>query len=197
MKRKLLSAVAAACLVTAPSLAYSQATPAAKVAAMDKPAPAWVPTTVTVTAGQSVTFESKGNSQPHYLEFTGAAKPACDPGVAMAFPRTPDWSGECTFDTTGDYTFRCPVHDVPPYATMRGTIHVVAAPPSPTATPDASVTPGPTATPAPDPTPAVIPPVAQTQNQPKTLTVKVPRRQKGSRVHGAVKIERAGSKLDV
>jgi plastocyanin len=196
MKRKLLGAAAAACLVAAPSLAYSQNTPAGKVAAVDRPAPAWAPTTVTVTAGESVTFESKGNAQPHYLEFTGA-KPDCDAGVATAFPRSPDWSGECRFDTPGDYPFRCPVHDTPPYATMRGTIHVVAPQPTPTDDPDATPTPGASATPASGGMTSPPPPVAQTQNQPKTLTVKLARNQTGSRVRGSVRVEQAGSKLEV
>src|SRR4051794_27371684 len=93
MKVKLLAAAAAACLVAAPSMAFSRDTPAAKVSAADTPA--WTPTTVTITVGQSVTFESKGNAQPHYLEFKGPNQPACDSGVPTSYPPPSSWSGNC------------------------------------------------------------------------------------------------------
>ena len=148
MKVKLLGAAAAACLVAAPPLALSQTTPAGKVSAVDKPAPAWSPANLTITAGQSVTFESTGNTQKHYLAFRDA-KPTCDSGVATSFPPSANWSGTCTFSTPGDYSFYCPLHDIPPYSTMRGTIHVVAAPVD-TPTPDSTITPGASPTPTPD-----------------------------------------------
>src|SRR3954468_12957223 len=167
MKRKLLGAAAAACLVTAPSLAYSQAPASGTFEAVDT---AWrangtSDTVATITAGGTVDFSYPSGTSAHTLHW--ADEGATCSGVPNA-PRRfndakPGWHGTCRFAATGTYNFHCDFH---PY--MEGTVKVVAPEPTPTATatatPDASVTPGPTATPAPDPTPAVIP-IAQTQNQ--------------------------------
>jgi plastocyanin len=194
MKVKLLAAAAAACLVTAPPLAFSRDTPAAKVSAADTPA--WTPTTVAITVGQSVTFESKGNAQPHYLEFKGPNQPACDNGVPTSYPPPSSWSGNCTFSAPGDYVFRCPVHDFPKYTKMWGTVHVDAAPVD-APTPGSTVTPGASPTPTPDPTPAGPGPTADTQAQPTKLTYKLAASQKGSHVRGAITAAQAGSRLEV
>src|SRR4051794_28087045 len=147
MRVKPLIAGGIVCAVSAPALAYSQAAPAARIAASDKPTFAWAPAAVTVTTGQTVTFESKGNAQPHFVAFTdGPAKPDCS-GVPMTFPRSAEWSGTCTFPAAGDYAFNCPLHK--DTAGMTGTVHVVAPTPTATATPDATETPGATATASP------------------------------------------------
>jgi plastocyanin len=180
--------IGAACgvLLLAPALARSQAT---TISAKD--APAWAPANLTIATGATVTFEAQGTNQPHYVEFTSGPKPDCH-GVPMAH-RTGEWSGTCTFPAPGDYAFRCPVHDIPPYSTMRGVIHVVTPAATPTATPspDASATPEPGASPVPTPVETQLP-ARQT-----ALRVRLASRQRGTRVRGRVGVPQAASRLEV
>jgi plastocyanin len=188
MKRKLLGAAAAACLVMAPALAYSQVPTSGTFTATDPyswRANGTDETTITIVKGGTVTFEYPvGGHSIHGVTWTSENKPDC-PDVKAA-PQPAPWSGSCTIDVPGTYTFVCPVH-----AQMTGTLKVLA--PASTASPTPSADPYETVTPQAAPPP----PVAQTQNQPKALTVKLARKQKGTRVRGAVKVEQARSKLVV
>jgi plastocyanin len=168
-------------LLLAPALAIGQAP---GITAVDTPAPAWQGTPLTVTAGATVTFSYSGTKQ-HYVEFAkDGPQPSCTPGVPMAF-KTGSWSGECTFPTAGQYDFICPLHDIPPIGTMRGTIRVVEPTPTPTPAtlPDAVPTPAPTTAPTVD-----------TQT---SLTLTLASRQRGKRVRGQVAVLQAGSRLVV
>ncbi|HET6550124.1 MAG TPA: hypothetical protein VFG79_16800 [Solirubrobacter sp.] len=180
--------IGAACgvLLLAPALARSQAT---TISAKD--APAWAPANVTIATGATVTFEAQGTNQPHYVEFTSGPEPDCR-GVPMAY-RTGEWSGTCTFPASGDYAFRCPVHDIPPYSTMRGVVHVVP----PAATPTATPTPGASATPEPGASPVPTPVETQLPAQQTSLTVRLASRQRGTRVRGRVEVLKAASRLEV
>jgi plastocyanin len=193
MKRKLLGAAAAACLVMAPALAYSQVPTSGTFTATDPyswRANGTDETTLTVAKGGTVTFEyPAGGHSIHGVVWTSDKKPDC-PDVKSA-PQPAPWSESCTLDAPGTYTFVCPVH-----AQMTGTLKVLAPAPTATPTPSPDPSPDPGATPEATP-PTQTAPVAQTQNQPKTLTVKLARRQKGTRVRGTVKVEQARSKLEV
>ncbi len=85
--------------------------------------PAWSPNSATITAGESVTFESN-ESLAHGVGWEPAAPatPSCTgvPGPAQAGP----WSGSCTFTVAGSYPFVCTLH-----ASMTGTITVNSAGP--------------------------------------------------------------------
>ncbi len=171
-------------VLLAPALANGQSP---GITAVDAPSPAWQGTPVTVTVGASVPFSYSGTKQ-HYVEFKSGPAPSCTSGVAMAY-KTGSWSGVCTFPAVGEYAFICPVHDTPPYATMRGTVRVVAA--APTATPEPSATPQPGASPTPEPPPG---PTVQPQT---TLKLTLASGQRGTRVRGRVEVVQAASRLEV
>ena len=173
-------------LALAPALAIGQSP---GITAVDTPSPAWQGTPLTVTVGASVPFSYSGTKQ-HYVKFTSGPTPDCSAGVPMA-NKTGSWAGECTFRTAGTYVFVCPNHHIPPYATMDGTIRVVAA---------ATPTPTPSATPLPDASPTPEPPTGGggTTVQPQTaLKVNLASGQRGTRVRGRVEVQRAASRLEV
>jgi plastocyanin len=167
----------------APALASAQSS---GITAVDSPSPAWQGTPATVAVGEPLRFSYSGPKQ-HYVEFTSGPTPSCTPGVAMAY-KTGSWSGECTFPAAGDYASICPVHDTPPYATMRGTVRVVT--PTPTPEPSATPQPGASPTPAPPPADPTIAPLT-------SLKIAVASGQRGTRVRGRVEVPRAGSRLEV
>jgi plastocyanin len=112
----------------------------------------WVPTTRTVTVGDTVTWNV--TSGYHSLSFSDGA-----PGHAEA---NGPWQASRTFNVTpGTYGFRCDVHEA--YG-MVGSVTVVApsGTPGATATPTAGTTPSPgttpTATSTPTGTPTATPP---------------------------------------
>ena len=171
-------------MLLAPALAIGQSP---GITAVDTPSPDWQGTPVTVTVGASVPFSYSGTKQ-HYVKFTSGPTPDCSPGVPMS-NKTGSWAGECTFRTVGEYAFICPNHDIPPYATMRGVVRVVAATPTPT--PDASATPQPGASPTPEPPPG---PTVQPQT---SLKLTLASGQRGTRVRGRVEVLQAASRLEV
>jgi plastocyanin len=86
--------------------------------------------TVTIQAGQSVTWTNAGGD--HNVHFNGEA--------ALNAPATDAWSVSRAFPTAGTFTYVCDIHG----PAMAGTVNVVAAPsPAPTQT----STPAPVATP--------------------------------------------------
>jgi plastocyanin len=115
---------------------------------------------VTIKAGETVTFDYPAGASAHNVTFPSAPKPALcpqtkpstggtiDPDNAPPMPawaQPPGWEGSCTFDTPGTYTFVCSTHPVE----MTGTV-VVEPGSEPTVTPTA--TPTETATPTATPT---------------------------------------------
>jgi len=109
---------------------------------------------VTIAPGESVKFSYPSGESSHNVKFTAAAdaQPTCTQtagdvsGSVPPLPKyatPPGWSGNCTFNTVGAYSFVCSVHPE-----MTGTVLV-------TEKPDEVPTAVPTATPTPTPTPRV------------------------------------------
>jgi plastocyanin len=148
-------------------------------------------TSLTIAPGETVSFAYPSGASFHNLRFeTGA--PACT-GVP-AVPLPPGWSAECRFDNPGIYRFVCDVH-----GGMSGRVVVAAPPgptPTPTPTPGESTPPGPSPSPTPSQPPS-SPPAGGPAPPQTRLAVRLPRKQRGTRVRGSVAIERAGSRLEV
>jgi plastocyanin len=119
--------------------------------------------TVEIAPGGTVSFAYPSGGSVHNVVFNAAQPSSCvqqsganvgavPPLPAFALP--PGWSGECTFNTPGTYTFVCGAH-----AQMTGTVIVGTPTATPTPTPTATETPvatpvaTPAVTPAPTPTP--------------------------------------------
>ncbi len=179
-----------AALLLAPALAFSQGQ-VPSVTAVDAPAPAWQVSPGAAEVGKPVSFSYAGTKE-HFVEFTSGPAPSCTSGVATSYKRG-SWSGTCTFPAPGDYAFICPVHDIPPYSTMRGTVRVLAATPTPT--PDASATPQPGASPTPEPPPGGGGQTVQPHQT--SLKLKLASGQRGTRVRGRVEVLQAASRLEV
>jgi plastocyanin len=117
-----------------PTLAAGDAPPAtASFTAVDF---AWQATdgaanAATIAQDGTVTFGYPNGSSTHNVDFgTGAQPTSCtqsagaDSGAVPplpAQPTSPGWSGTCTFDTPGTYTFHCDLHP-----SMTATITVLA-----------------------------------------------------------------------
>jgi plastocyanin len=118
--------------------------------------------TVEIAPGGTVSFAYPTGATQHNVVFdaapsscvqsTGAVILPAPPLPQVALP--PGWSGECTFNAAGTYTFVCGVHPA-----MTGTVIVGTPTPTPTPSPTPTETPAPTpiatpvVTPAPTPTP--------------------------------------------
>jgi plastocyanin len=88
---------------------------------------AFQPTTITITAGQTVTWQNIGSAQ-HTV--------TADDGSFYSGPLDPGNQFANRFDKPGTYTYHCSIH-----TQMKGTVIVKAA--APTATPKGSPTPTP------------------------------------------------------
>jgi len=113
--------------------------------------------TVEIAPGGTVSFAYPMGSQQHNVVFNAAQPSSCVQSSGLnvgpvpplpAFAVPAGWSGECTFNAAGTYTFVCGAHPA-----MTGTVIVGNATPTPTPTPTATVT----ATPTPTATPVVTP----------------------------------------
>jgi plastocyanin len=178
MKGLLLTAAALVC-TAAPALARTTAD--GSFVAVDN---AWRAndtdaTTLTIAPGQTVTFGYPAGTTTHDAHFADRV-PDCT-GLPPG-PRPKGWSATCTFPDAGQYPFYCDVH-----AGMQGTVVVAVPTPSPTPTAE----PG---TPVPTPTPVATPTPAPTQT---SLALRLARHQKGSRVRGSVRVDMAGSRVEV
>ena len=74
-------------------------------------------TTVTIAAGGTVSFSYPSGHSMHNVDFgTGPQPTSCELGGTAqappipATPTPPGWSGSCTFDTPGTYSFHCDMH---------------------------------------------------------------------------------------
>lgn len=93
-------------------------------------------TTANIATGGTVTFGYPTGGSDHNADFGSGPQPtSCTQSAGTASgavpplphqPTAPGWSGTCTFDTAGTYTFHCDLH---PF--MTGTIVVGNAPPPP------------------------------------------------------------------
>ena len=125
---------------------------------------------VTIARGGSVSFSYPSGASTHNVVF-GAAQPAsCTDMPATASP--PGWSGSCTFDAYGTYTFHCGLHSF-----MTGKVEV----PDPNAPTTGTTTPPPTETGGPPPGGGT--PTGEELTPP---AVKVAHRQRGVIVRGSV-----------
>ena len=201
-----------------PSLASGSSPPAsASFTAIDD---AWeangspTSTQVTIAQGGTITFSYPSGGTQHNADFgSGPAPSGCtqtagpSSGAVPPLPHSqtsPGWSGSCTFNTPGTYTFHCDLHSF-----MTGTIVVQApgsstttAPPPTTQTGTTTTTPQPTTTATTPPTPpsggsgqSTGSPLAGTA----ASAISVPARQRGHLVRGSARIAEAGAggKLEV
>jgi plastocyanin len=144
--------------------------------------------TVTVNKGATVDFSYPAGSSAHNVVFTtqptscvqktGIQVTTAPPLPAYAQP--PSWTGECTFDTPGVYSFVCSAHAVE----MTGTIVVRnddGTEPTPVPTTSPTATPTVTATPEPprDTTPAKVANIWAAIDAPAFKTTTVPAFLKG------------------
>jgi|GEM_PF-2465353 plastocyanin len=115
------------------------------------------------TTAHNVVFATNPSS---CVQLTGAAILPAPPLPQFALP--PGWSGECTFNEPGTYTFVCSTHPTE----MSGSV-VVTGGSEPTPTP----TPTPSATPTPEPerdwTPAPVPKPWAAIDKPKTAQMTI------------------------
>src|ERR1700691_3366530 len=86
--------------------------------------------TVTIAPGGTVSFSYPSGSNEHNVDFGSGPQPtSCMVGGQSqsppipSVPTAPGWSGSCTFDTAGTYTFHCDRHTF-----MPGTILVGSQP---------------------------------------------------------------------
>jgi hypothetical protein len=102
-------------------------------------------TEATIAPGGTVTFSYPAGSSTHNADFGSGVQPtSCtqtaggSSGSVPPLPHTPTepgWSGSCTFDTEGTYTFHCDHHP-----SMIGVIHVQATTTTSTTTTTTSTT---------------------------------------------------------
>jgi plastocyanin len=162
-------------------------------------------TQATIPVGGTVDFSYPTGYSTHNADFSGT-QPSCSqtagtssgtPPPLPKSPTGPGWSGTCTFNTAGTYTFYCDHH---PY--MTGTIVVgnggtttTTTPPTTTTTPPTTTTTTPTTTgttptspttPGSGPAPSPLAGIAS-----KAVTISAT--QKGSVVRGAADISAAGA----
>ncbi|HEX6022931.1 MAG TPA: hypothetical protein VFZ00_13105, partial [Solirubrobacter sp.] len=119
--------------------------------------PATGETTVTILAGETVTFSYPDGGNFHNVDFPANEPTSCTqtagPVVGAVpplptFPSPEGWAGVCTFTQPGSYFFVCGAHGF-----MTGEVVVMPAGQTPTPTPTATPSPTPTATPTPTPSP--------------------------------------------
>jgi plastocyanin len=116
--------------------------------------------TVEIAPGGTVSFGYPAGGQAHNVHFDAAQPSSCvqQTGVVItaapplpAFSEPAGWSGECTFNAAGTYTFFCDAHHE-----MTGKV-IVGDPATPTATATATEPPAPTPVATPVVTPAPTP----------------------------------------
>ena len=199
-------AVAGGAVALLPGAAQGQAPMTAEYTSQDSPL-RWLSggsTDVTIAAGGTVTFRvPAGPGPPHDVDIEGTPAPACQvnggpSGLPMPPDAARDWSGTCTFVAPAQqtvYDFVCTLHP-----SMAGRITVEAAQSTPPGgTPGGGTPPGGT------PPGGTPPPAGGTPTQPGGTTapglaatsLKLAKRQTGSRLRGSVDVRERGSRLRV
>jgi plastocyanin len=179
----------------------------------------------TIAIGGTVTFAYPTGASAHNADFgSGAAPSSCAQmaGVSSgavpplpATPAAPGWSGTCTFNAAGTYSFHCDLHpgmtgtvvvidpNAPPPPTTPGstTTGTGTQPPPPPGTTTTTTT-GATTSPGTVSTPGTAPPAGGSTTTPTMAagapaasaktTLVVARRQRGNIVRGSVAVTRAG-----
>jgi plastocyanin len=154
--------------------------------------------TLTISPGDTVSFSYPSGASMHNADFGSSALPsACtvngtsqSPPIPSV-PTAPGWSAACTFTAAGTYVFHCDLHPsmtgtifvgtTPTTTTTTSTTTVTTTTTTPTGTTGTyTVTPPTTTTTTPAPTPAPL------LAGPARRAVRVPSRQRGTSVRGAV-----------
>jgi plastocyanin len=168
----------------------------------------------TIAPGGTVTFSYPSGFSQHNADFGSGSQPTsctqtagANSGAVPPLPHTftsPGWSGTCTFNTPGTYTFHCDLH-----LGMTGTVTVgttdttATTATETTGTTEATTTSTTTTTPT---TPTSVPPPTEptipiTPSPPSSPAgaIKAAATQHGSTVHGSVNVSRsgAGGRLEV
>jgi plastocyanin len=147
---------------------------------------------VTIAQGGTVSFSYPSGASVHNAAFDSAQPTSCtqtagsSTGKVPPLPNpaaAPGWSGSCTFNTPGTYTFHCQIHP-----NMLGTVVVQA---SGTTTGTTGTTPSTTTTQTTTTTPSRSggSPLAGAAAN----AISVPAAQRGPAVRGSVKVSRAGA----
>ena len=137
--------------------------------------------TVTVLRGSTVDFSYPVGTSAHNVAFATAPTSCTQKTGVVVFPTAPplpanalpaSWSGECTFDTPGVYTFVCSTHPTE----MSGSVvvtddHGGEPTPTPTATPTVTATPTPEPPRDSEPAPVPAPWAAIDKPAVKAMTV--------------------------
>jgi len=159
--RSLLVALAAVSLAATIGLGLHAAGAVSPVQAKDQAVPikdfSFTPAKVTITAGSVVTWTNKGGTQHTVTSNTGGTLDSGPIGLGEAYGNL--------FDTPGTYAYHCAFH-----SSMKGTIVVTAAAPTPSqvgtpapSPPAGTLPPGfKSPSPSPEPTPTTAPSQAPT-----------------------------------
>ncbi len=165
---------------------------------------------VTIAQGGAVSFGYPTGFSAHNADFGGGPQPtSChqtagpSSGTVPPVPHRPTsagWTGTCTFNTAGTYTFHCDLH---PF--MTGTIVVEGPGGTTTGNPPPTTTGQPPSTPTQPPSPPTPPPSTPTTTQATpsppaaTAAVSLGHRQHGHKIAGSVQVPAgyAGGSLEV
>jgi plastocyanin len=159
----------------------------------------------TIAQGGTVTFSYPTGSSAHNADFGSVATPSSCAQTAGAesgsvppvphAPTAPGWSGNCTFNTPGTYTFHCDLHPG-----MTATIIVQGPGGTSTATSPAPTTAAPTTTTTTASAPTgtgTTSPLSQAKPSPlagnASTAVKIARVQRGSVIRGLADVSGAGA----
>jgi hypothetical protein len=146
---------------------------------------------VTIAQGGTVSFSYPSGASVHNAAFDSAQPTSCtqtagtSTGKVPPLPNpaaAPGWSGSCTFNTPGTYTFHCQIHP-----NMIGTVVVQAS----GTTTGTTTTPSTTTTTTTSATPAHSPSSPLAGSQAKAISIAAV--QHGPAVRGSVKVSRAGA----
>jgi plastocyanin len=160
---------------------------------------------VSIAPGGTVTFSYPTGFTSHNADFTGSAPSSCtqttgtNSGAVPPLPHNPTtqgWSGTCTFNAPGTYTFQCDMHPFMTGSVVVGsgggtttttTTTTTGPQPSTSTTTTTSPSPGPTS-----PNPPSIGPNSSPLAGSASQAVHVAHSQRGTFVRGTAKISPAG-----
>lgn len=152
-----------------------------------KPAPA---SRITIAAGGEVTFTDNGEAAN--IKWTGATMPTCSPSVPVSpAPAKSSWEGKCRFEQPGTYKFESSTLYYPNYEVIVEGAATSTTPTttSTTTTPTSTTTTTTTTT----TTPSELSPGSGSPLEGGPKALKLAGSQRGSTVHGSIKVSRAGS----
>jgi plastocyanin len=155
-------------------------------------------TEATIAQGGTVSFSYPSGMNDHNADFGAGPKPSSCTQTAGANsgsvpplpnqPTAPGWTGSCTFDTAGTYTFHCDLH---PYMTATIVVQAPGTTTTTTSTPPTTTT-TPTSTTIPSTTPMSTGTSSPLAGDP-AKAIALAASQHGTVVHGSVKVSAAGA----